>query len=260
MRLHSNHRKIGRTLPLTAGVTSGLMGNVVLGNLKWGMSHHLSPSLSHYASAAHACFVCVSVWLGFFFPPYWCLTVWITFGMTAELWVDLATHWESLGCRSVLCVQVISGVSVHLGSAVRAGSCWHTRREDMLLQYRHKHTHTHTHTCTRAHTHTHLKAETVLLCLYLAPCLGIPGSAHRVYWHSCLIACSIVHSVRANPPISLSLSLRHTHTHTHTHTHSQSIRLIIPSHTQLWSTARWGIHQNRHSQPVVTVHWTMFER
>lgn len=67
MRLHSNHRKTGRTLPLTAGVTSGLMGNVVLGILKWGMSHHLSPSLSHYTSAAHVhfgqrvCGVCVSI-------------------------------------------------------------------------------------------------------------------------------------------------------------------------------------------------------
>lgn len=41
---------------LTAGVTSGLMGNVVLGNLKWGMSHHLSPSLCHYTSATRVCF------------------------------------------------------------------------------------------------------------------------------------------------------------------------------------------------------------
>lgn len=32
------------------------MGNVVLGNLKWGMSHHLSPSLCHYASATRVCF------------------------------------------------------------------------------------------------------------------------------------------------------------------------------------------------------------
>ncbi len=67
-------------------------------------------------------------------------------------------------------------------------------------------THTHTHT----HIHTHLKAETVLLCLYSAPCLGIPGIAHRMYWHSCLIACSIVHSVSATPLslfLSLSLSL-----------------------------------------------------
>lgn len=32
------------------------MGNVVLGNLKWGMSHHLSPSLCHYTSATRVCF------------------------------------------------------------------------------------------------------------------------------------------------------------------------------------------------------------
>lgn len=42
------------------------MGNVVLGNLKWGMTHHLSPLLSHCTSAmcAHMCmvaYVCMCV-------------------------------------------------------------------------------------------------------------------------------------------------------------------------------------------------------
>lgn len=37
-------------------------GKCSAGNVKWGVSHHLSPSLSHYTSTAHACFdVCVRV-------------------------------------------------------------------------------------------------------------------------------------------------------------------------------------------------------
>lgn len=167
--------------------------------------------------------------------------------MTGKLLVDLARYWESLGCLSILCVHVISGMSVFLGCAVGAGSCW--RREGTAIQ---KHTNTHTH---------HLKAETVLPCLYLAPYLGIPGNAHRVYWHSCLIACSIVHSVRANPPIPPSLSLSVPLSLCRSLT-LQSIRLIILTHTQLWSTARHRIHQNRHrdtcerthTQIVVAVH------
>lgn len=137
--------------------------------------------------------------------------------MTGKLLVDLARYWESLGCLSILCVHVISGMSVFLGCAVGAGSCW--RREGTAIQ---KHTNTHTH---------HLKAETVLPCLYLAPYLGIPGNAHRVYWHSCLIACSIVHSVRANPPhpsfslslcTSFSVSLTHSTEHQTYYPHSHS--------------------------------------
>lgn len=81
--------------------------------------------------------------------------------------------------------------------------------------------------CCNTHTH-HLKAVTVLLCLYLPPRLGIPGNAHRVYWHSCLIACSIVHSVRANPLISLRVSLSHSTEHQTYYPHSHSA----------WSTAR----------------------
>lgn len=87
-----------------------------------------------------------------------------------------------------------------------------------LLQYRHTHA-------------RHLKAETVLLCLYLAPCLGIPGSAYRIYWHSCLIACSRVHSVRAaNPPC--------THTHSHT-----SLSLATEQQTQKDKTLRQKKHK-----------------
>lgn len=219
------------------------------------MSHHLSPSLSHYTSAAHACFgVCVSVsincdcvyWLFVLLLSYslnllhfrWQGNCGLTLQDTLARILDVTPSGVCRWFQECLCVWEVPSVLVAVDV--------HTER----ICYCNTDTHAH-----------HLKAETVLLCLYLAPWLGIPGNAHRVYWHSCLIACSIVHSVRAKPPpppnlslsVPLSLGLSLT---------LQSIRLIILTHTQLWSTARQRIHQNRHrhtckltrKQTVITVH------
>ena len=221
MRLHSNHRKIGRTLPLTAGVTSGLMGNVVLGNLKWGMSHHLSPSLSHYASAAHACFVCVSVWLGFFFLPTDVLRFeshleWQqNYGLTLQHTGRVSGVAPSCVCRwfqECLCIwEVPSGlvaVDIHAGRICCCNTGTNTR--------------THTHTCTRAHTHTPQGWD--------CPTVSLLGTMFRysrqrsqgilTFLSHCLLHCAFCES--QPPHLSLSLSLRHTHTHTHSLTEHQT--------------------------------------
>lgn len=87
-------------------------------NLKWGMSHHLSPSLSHYTSTAHACFgICVRVLVSkkrdcVLMVIYCSLRVWIDYIFDDRetviwpckiLWGSLSLkHWMSL-CLVYVC-------------------------------------------------------------------------------------------------------------------------------------------------------------
>lgn len=159
--------------------------------------------------------------------------------MTTKLIVDLASSSESPGCSSIFVhVQVTSE-----SPGIASSSSWHIQRENTLLQH------------TLQHKHTTSRQRLSYCVSTMAARLGIPGSAYRVYWHSCLIACSIVHSVRANPQslslfVSLSLCMSLCLSLT-----LQGIRLIIPTHTPLWYTARQCIKQaqaHREAHKVIT--------
>lgn len=117
---------------------------------------------------------------------------------------------------------------------------WCTHKKETWLQHV-------SHARTRAR---HLKAEAVLLCLDLAPCLGIPGDTHRTYWHSCLIARSVVHSIRANTPhphppsLSLFMSLCWSLSPPSVEHHTSYAFYAQPRRT------RRHLCQNRHKQPL----------
>lgn len=135
--------------------------------------------------------------------------------MTTKLIVDLASFSESPGCSSIFVhIQVTSE-----SPGIASSSSWHIQRENTLLQH------------TLQHKHTTSRQRLSYCVSTVAARLGIPGSAYRVYWHSCLIACSIVHSVRANPqslslflsqPLYVSLSLSHSSGHQTYYPHSYS--------------------------------------
>lgn len=87
-----------------------------------------------------------------------------------------------------MCAQV--------GIGFGAGSFWPTQRGHTYLCYCNVNDHTHTHMYLRTPPQGW---DCPTVSLYTVA-FGIPSTADRIYWHSCLIACSVVHSVRATPP------------------------------------------------------------
>lgn len=154
-----------------------------------------------------------------------CATVWIYYifhdegnvswpcKMLREFWIVLLFF---IFFPLLVCAQV--------GIGFGAGSFWPTHRGYT--------------TCATAMwmtTHTHIPPQgwdCPTVSLYTAA-FGIPSTADRVYWHSCLIACSIVHSERATPPscpptrphpqsLYVSLLLPHSSEHQSHYPHSHT--------------------------------------
>lgn len=116
--------------------------------------------------------------------------------------------------------------------------------------------------CTyRSYHHKRLRMS---YCVFiLGAGFDIPITADRVYWHSCLIACSIVHSVRANPSfhslppswsLCVSLPLPHSSEHQshYTHSHTENVNgLSRCRHASKHAQNKWLLCANS----IWRIHW-----